>query len=57
MIAAVRKAFATAGIDSGDVSRSGARSPAGQGSEAVLGCEILNRMIAFGRPVSYHTGS
>ena len=30
-----------------------ARSPAGQGSEAVLGCEILNRMIALGRPVSY----
>ena len=31
-----------------------ARSPAGQGSEAVLGCEILNRMTALGRPVSYH---
>ena len=30
-----------------------ARSPAGQGSEVVLGCEILNRMIALGRPVSY----
>ena len=30
-----------------------ARSPSGQGSEAVLGCEILNRMIALGRPVSY----
>ena len=30
-----------------------ARSPAGQGSEAVLGCEILNRMTALGRPVSY----
>ena len=29
-----------------------ARSPAGQGSEAVLGCEILNRMTALGRPVS-----
>ena len=28
-----------------------ARSPAGQGSEAVLGCEILNRMTALGRPV------
>ena len=27
-----------------------ARSPAGQGSEAVLGCEILNRMTALGRP-------
>ena len=25
-----------------------ARSPAGQGSEAVLGCEILNRMTALG---------
>ncbi len=35
----------------GDVLR--ARSPAGQGSEAVLGCEILNRMTALGRPVSY----
>ena len=33
-----------------------ARSPAGQGSEAVLGCEILNRMTALGRPVSYHIG-
>ena len=30
-----------------------ARSPAGQESEAVLGCEILNRMTALGRPVSY----
>ena len=30
-----------------------ARSPAGQGSEAVLGCEILNRMTDLGRPVSY----
>ena len=29
-----------------------ARSPAGQGSEVVLGCEILNRMTALGRPVS-----
>ena len=27
-----------------------ARSPAGQGSEAVLGCAILNRMTALGRP-------
>ena len=27
-----------------------ARSPAGQGSEAVLGCEILNRMTALDRP-------
>ena len=33
-----------------------ARSPAGQGSEAVLGCEILNRMTALGRPVSYRIG-
>ena len=31
-----------------------ARSPAGQGSEAVLGCEILNRMTALGRPVIPH---
>ena len=30
-----------------------ARSPAGQGSEVVLGCEILNRMTALGRPVLY----
>ena len=30
-----------------------ATSPAGQGSEAVLGCEILNRMTALGRPASY----
>ena len=27
-----------------------ARSPTGQGREAVLGCEILNRMTALGRP-------
>ncbi len=33
-----------------------ARSPAGQGSEAVLGCEILNRMTALGRPASYPIG-
>ena len=32
------------------------RSPAGQGSEVVLGCEILNRMTALGRPVSYRIG-
>ena len=32
------------------------RSPAGQGSEAVLGCEILNRMTELGRPVSYRIG-
>ena len=30
-----------------------ARSPAEQGSEAVLGCAILNRMTVLGRPVSY----
>ena len=29
-----------------------ARSSAGQGSEAVLGCEILNRMTDLGRPAS-----
>ena len=29
-----------------------ARNPAVQGSEAVLGCEIFNRMAALGRPVS-----
>ena len=33
-----------------------ARSPAGQGSEAVLGCEVLNRMTALGRPVSFRIG-
>ena len=33
-----------------------ARSPAGQGSEVVLGCEILNRMTDLGRPVSYRIG-
>ena len=33
-----------------------ARSPAGQGSEVVLGCEILTRMTALGRPVSYRIG-
>ena len=33
-----------------------ARSPAGQGSQVVLGCEILNRMTEFGRPVSYRIG-
>ena len=32
------------------------RSTAGQGSEAVLGCEILNRMTEFGRPASYRIG-
>ena len=33
-----------------------ARSPAGQGSEVVLGCAILNRMTEIGRPVSYRIG-
>ena len=33
-----------------------ARSPAGQGSEVVLGCQILNRMTALGRPASYRIG-
>ena len=33
-----------------------ARSPAGQGSEVVFGCEILNRMTELGRPVSYRIG-
>ena len=33
-----------------------ARSPARQGSAVVLGCAILNRMTAFGRPVSSRLG-
>ena len=33
-----------------------AKSPAGQGSEAALGCEILNRMTDLGRPASYSIG-
>ena len=33
-----------------------ARSPARQGSAVVLGCAILNRMTALGRPVSYRLG-
>ena len=33
-----------------------ARSPARQGREVVLGCAILNRMTALGRPVSYRIG-
>ena len=28
----------------------------GRGGEAVLGCEILNRITALGRPVSYRIG-
>ena len=30
-----------------------ARSPSGQGSEAVLACHVLNRMRDLGRPASY----
>ena len=33
-----------------------ARSPEGQGSEAVLACNILNRMTDLGRPASYRLG-
>ncbi len=33
-----------------------ARSPAGQESEAVLACNILNQMTALGRPTSYRVG-
>ena len=33
-----------------------ARSPGGQGSEVVLGCEIFNRITGLGRPVSYRIG-
>lgn len=33
-----------------------ARSPGGRGSEAVLACNILNRMTALGRPTSYRVG-
>ena len=33
-----------------------ARSPGGQGTEAVLACNILNQMTALGRPVSYGIG-
>ena len=32
------------------------RSSTGQGSEVVLGCEILNRMTTLGGPVSYRIG-
>ena len=31
-------------------------SPAGQLSEAILGCQILNRMTDFGRATSYSIG-
>ena len=33
-----------------------ARSPAGQRSEVVFGCAILNRMTTLGRPVSSRIG-
>ena len=33
-----------------------ARSPGGQGTEAVLACNILNRMTELGKPVSYGIG-
>ena len=33
-----------------------ARSPAGQGTEAVLACNILNQMTQRGRPASYAIG-
>jgi hypothetical protein len=33
-----------------------ARSPAGQGTEAVLACTILNQMTERGRPASYGIG-
>jgi hypothetical protein len=34
-----------------------ARSPAGQGTEAILACNILNQMTQHGRPASYAIGS
>ena len=33
-----------------------ARSPGGQGAEAVLACNLLNQMTARGKPVSYGIG-
>ncbi len=33
-----------------------ARSPGGQGTEAVLACNILNQMTALGTPASYRIG-
>ena len=33
-----------------------ARSPAGQGTEAVLACNLLNQMTDLGRPDSYAIG-
>ena len=34
-----------------------ARTPAGQATEAVLACNVLNRMIELGRPVSHRISS
>jgi IS5 family transposase len=33
-----------------------ARSPGGQGTEAILACNLLNQMMAHGKPVSYGIG-
>ena len=33
-----------------------ARSPAGQGAEALLACNVLNQMTEWGRPQSYRVG-
>jgi IS5 family transposase len=33
-----------------------ARSPAGQGTEAILACNLLNQMTQLGRPASYAVG-
>ena len=33
-----------------------ARSPAGQGTEAILACNLLNQMTQRGRPASYAVG-
>ncbi len=33
-----------------------ARTPAGRQTEALLACNILNRMTALGRPLSYSIG-
>ena len=40
----------------GQVGADGEVFGAGQMSEVVLGCEILNRMTTLGRPVSYCLG-
>ena len=34
-----------------------ARTTAGQGTEAVLACNILNRLTEIGRPTSYRIGT